>query len=171
MHRCPGSASAAARHCLVQLARCVYVSLSSASSLPPISASGAHCTQSIITRLPYGQNNLGISESTAVALLCTLMELCMGSLDNCRYTHTHTHTHTHSHIHTHTHTCTYSHIHTHTHTHTHAHAHPHLLCMVICVMVSSLSQIPQRVRRCTCCCQADSVQGTHTQDHLCSSQG
>ena len=37
--------------------------------------------QSIITRLPYGQNNLGISESTAVALLCTLMELCMGSLD------------------------------------------------------------------------------------------
>ena len=63
--------------------------------MAPPSSPGAHCTQGIISRLPYGQNNLGISESTAVALLCTLMELCMGSLDNCRYTHKYTHIHTH----------------------------------------------------------------------------
>lgn len=45
---------------------------------------GAHATCGIITRLPYGQNNLGISEPTTIALLCTLMEVCVDSPDNAR---------------------------------------------------------------------------------------
>ena len=45
---------------------------------------GYHATEHIITRLPFGQNNLGISEATTIALLCTLMELCIGNVDNTR---------------------------------------------------------------------------------------
>ena len=45
---------------------------------------GAHATRGIIPRLPYGQNNLGISEPTTIALICTLMEVCVDSPDNAR---------------------------------------------------------------------------------------
>lgn len=45
---------------------------------------GTYAIQGIIPRLPYGQNSLGISEQTTIALLCTLMELCIGNPDNAR---------------------------------------------------------------------------------------
>ena len=72
-----------------------HPSLSLVSSLPPPPLSylpciirwllGYHVTEHIITRLPFGQNNLGISEATTIALLCTLMELCIGNVDNARW--------------------------------------------------------------------------------------
>ena len=46
---------------------------------------GTYAIQGIIPRLPYGQNSLGISEQTTIALLCTLMELCIGNTENARY--------------------------------------------------------------------------------------
>lgn len=39
---------------------------------------------SIIPRLPFGSNHLGISEPTTIALLCTLMELCLYSPENAK---------------------------------------------------------------------------------------
>ena len=46
---------------------------------------GTYAIQGIIPRLPYGLNSLGISEQTTIALLCTLMELCIGNPENARY--------------------------------------------------------------------------------------
>ena len=38
----------------------------------------------IIPRLPFGSNHLGISEETTIALLCLLMELFIESVENAR---------------------------------------------------------------------------------------
>ena len=38
-----------------------------------------------LPRLPFGQNHLGISENTTVALLCCVTELCSESPENARY--------------------------------------------------------------------------------------
>ncbi|XP_019848879.1 PREDICTED: armadillo repeat protein deleted in velo-cardio-facial syndrome homolog isoform X2 [Amphimedon queenslandica] len=43
---------------------------------------GQYGIEGIIPRIPYGQNSLGISESTTISLLCTLMELCIDNYNN-----------------------------------------------------------------------------------------
>ena len=45
---------------------------------------GSLVIPAIIPRLPFGSNHLGISESTTVALLVLLMEVCANSSDNAR---------------------------------------------------------------------------------------
>ena len=46
---------------------------------------GSLVIPAIIPRLPFGSNHLGISESTTVALLVLLMEVCANSGDNARW--------------------------------------------------------------------------------------
>ena len=49
-----------------------------------LSLIGQLAIPSVIPRLPFGTNHLGISEETIIALLCCLMELCTDSFDNAR---------------------------------------------------------------------------------------
>ena len=49
----------------------------------PISL-GVLSLNSLIPRLPFASNHLGISEETTVALLCCLMELFEENSDNAR---------------------------------------------------------------------------------------
>ena len=49
--------------------------------------SGILSLKSIIPRLPFATNHLGISEETTVALLCCLMELFDDNSDNARSVH------------------------------------------------------------------------------------
>ena len=46
---------------------------------------GVDVIPTIIPRLPFGSNHLGISEDTTIALLCLLMELSSDNVDNARY--------------------------------------------------------------------------------------
>ena len=50
-----------------------------------ITVIGLYGIQNIIPRLPYSQNNLGISEQTTISLLCALMELTLRNPENTRY--------------------------------------------------------------------------------------
>ena len=51
---------------------------------PYSSVAGVLSLHSIIPRLPFASNHLGISEDTSVALLCCLMELFDENSDNAR---------------------------------------------------------------------------------------
>ncbi len=46
---------------------------------------GPQVIASVIPRLPYGSNHLGMSEETTISLLCCLMEVCTESTTNARY--------------------------------------------------------------------------------------
>ncbi|XP_064385497.1 catenin delta-1-like isoform X2 [Halichondria panicea] len=45
---------------------------------------GPQVIASVIPRLPYGSNHLGMSEETTISLLCCLMEVCTESTTNAR---------------------------------------------------------------------------------------
>ena len=45
---------------------------------------GVDVIPTIIPRLPFGSNHLGISEDTTIALLCLLMELSTDDINNAR---------------------------------------------------------------------------------------
>ena len=59
---------------------CANISITRFAPLPP----GSLVIPATVPRLPFGSNHLGISESTTVALLVLLMEMCTHSPDNAR---------------------------------------------------------------------------------------
>ena len=61
-----------------------YLLTSSSSLLFTYTHTGVDVIPTIIPRLPFGSNHLGISEDTTIALLCLLMELSSDNVDNAR---------------------------------------------------------------------------------------